>query len=109
MPDSLDNVSRSCFALSAQHGGAFGNATQCLSQVSASAYEGHSEASLVNVILLIRNRQDLGLVNVINLQSLENLGVQSTMPERSAVFLPYVTCARSSTAPAPQQSARCAP
>ena len=61
--------------LGAEHGGALGDAAECLPKVAAPADEGHGELVLVDVVLLVGHGQHLALVNVVHLQRLEDLSL----------------------------------
>jgi hypothetical protein len=69
----LHYVARARLAFCAQHGGALRNAAKRLAQVAAAAHKGHRELVLVDVVLLVRHGEHLGLVNVVHLQRLQHL------------------------------------
>mmetsp|Transcript_93294 Transcript_93294/g.291848 ORF Transcript_93294/g.291848 Transcript_93294/m.291848 type:complete len:375 (+) Transcript_93294:323-1447(+) len=73
VPHGLHHVARPRLALRPDHARALGDAPQRLGQVPAAADEGHLELVLVDVIALIRHRQDLALVNAVNAKLLEDL------------------------------------
>lgn len=73
--DSLDNVTGAGFALGPDHGSALGNTAQGLAQVTAAADKGHAKGALLDVALVVGGRQDLGLVNVVDAQGLEDLAL----------------------------------
>src|ERR1700716_2603492 len=51
------------------------NPAERLAEVAAAADEGHLEGVLVDVVLLVGRRQHLGLVDVIDAERLEDLGL----------------------------------
>src|SRR2546425_311724 len=55
----LDDISCARFALGPDHGGAFRDAAGRLAKVAAAADKGHLERMLVDVVLLVRRREDL--------------------------------------------------
>ena len=69
----LDDVARARLALGTDERGAFGDTAEGLAQVARTADEGHFECVLVNVVLLVCGSEHLGLVDVVNANSLENL------------------------------------
>ena len=69
----LHDIARARLALRADHRGPLGNAAQCLTEVARTADERHAELALVDVIDIIGWRQDLALVDVVNLDGLEHL------------------------------------
>src|SRR5688572_27526242 len=71
----LDDVAGSGLALGADHGRALADAPQRLPQVAAAAHERHLEVVLIDVVLLVGRREDLGLVDVVHLERLEDLGL----------------------------------
>src|SRR5437773_6619946 len=71
--DSLDHVAGTRLAFGADHGCAFRDAAQRLTKVPAAANKGDFEWVLVDVKLLIGGGQDLGLVDVIDAERLEDL------------------------------------
>ena len=70
----LHDVARAGLALRANHGRALGDAAQGLAQIARTAYERHREARLVDVIGVVGRGEDLGLVDVVNLNGLQELG-----------------------------------
>ncbi len=74
MAHGLDDVAGSSFALGADHAGAFGDAAERLAEVGCAAHERRGEGELVDVVLFVGRGQDLGLVDVVDLECLENLG-----------------------------------
>eukprot|EP00754_Rhynchopus_humris_P036382 Rhum_TRINITY_DN18518_c0_g1::Rhum_TRINITY_DN18518_c0_g1_i1::g.167694::m.167694 len=72
---SLDDVAGAGLALHADHLGTLGDAAQGLTQVAGTAHERHLEGVLVDVVLLVRHRQHLGLVNVVHAQLLQDLSL----------------------------------
>ena len=68
----LDDIAGAGLALGADHRGAFGDAAQRLAQVLRAAHERHFELGLVDVVHVIGGGEDLGLVNVIDVDGLQN-------------------------------------
>ena len=64
--DCFDDVAGSRFALGPNHGCALADAAQGLAQIAAAADKGHLEIVLVDVVSLIRRRQNLALVDVVD-------------------------------------------
>lgn len=73
--DSLDDVASAGLALGSDHGSTLGDAAQGLAEVSATTDKGHAEGALLDVALVVGGRQDLGLVNVVDAQRLEDLAL----------------------------------
>ena len=73
MTDGLDDVAGAGLALGADHRGALADATQRLAEVGRAADERHLEVPLVDVVDLVGRRQDLGLVDVVDLERFEDL------------------------------------
>ena len=73
MPHGLDDVARARLALRADHRRALADPAECLAEVPASADERHLEVVLFDVVDLIRRRQHLRLVDVIDPERLEDL------------------------------------
>ena len=71
--DGLDDVARARLALGADHGRALGDAAQRLAEVGGAAHERDLEVPLVDVVGLVGGGQDLGLVDVVDLERLEHL------------------------------------
>ena len=69
----VDDVARSGLALGADHRRALGDAPQRLAQVRRAAHERDGEVPLVHVVLEVRGRQHLGLVDVVDLERLQDL------------------------------------
>jgi len=72
---SLDAVAWPRLSLGPDHGGALGDPAERLTQVAAAADEGHLEAVLVDVVLLVGRRQHLGFVDVVDAERLEDLSL----------------------------------
>src|SRR3984885_1930527 len=70
----VDNVASAGFSLGADHGSAFGNAAESLSEVARAADEGRLEGVLVDVVSLVGRGENFGFVNVVNAEFLQNLG-----------------------------------
>ena len=73
MADSVDDVAGAGLALRPDHRGALGDAAKRLAQVPAAAHERDGEAPLVDVVGLVGRREDLALVDVVDLERLEDL------------------------------------
>ena len=73
--DRLDDVAGAGLALRADHGRALGDAPQRLAEVRGAAHEGHGEAPLVDVVGLVGRGEHLALVDVVDAERLEDLGL----------------------------------
>jgi hypothetical protein len=71
--DSVDDVARSGLALGADHGCAFGDAAEGLPEVAGSADKGRGEGVLVDVVDLVGGSEDLGLVDEVDAELLQDL------------------------------------
>jgi hypothetical protein len=71
---SLDNIAGASLALCAYHGGTFGDAAECLTEVSAATNEGNLEWGFLNMVDVVGRSKNLGFVNVIDANCLKNLG-----------------------------------
>ena len=71
----LDDVAGARLALGADQAGALADAPQRLAEVGRAAHEGHREGPLVDVVLLVGRGEHLGLVDVVDVESLEDLGL----------------------------------
>ena len=69
----VDDVAGSRLALRPDHRGAFRDPPQRLAEVRRTADERHGERPLVHVVLDVGRREDLGLVDVVDLERLEDL------------------------------------
>jgi len=58
---------------------------QCLAKVGRSANEGTSKASFVNVVALVGRGQHLGLVDVVDFQRFQDLGLGKVADPRLAM------------------------
>src|SRR5207245_8341324 len=67
-------VASSGFALSTDHGGAFGDPTQGFAQIASAAHKRNFEGVLVDVVGFVGGREHLGFVDVIDAEFLEYLG-----------------------------------
>lgn len=70
----VDDVAGSGLALGANHGCAFGDAAAGLAQVACTADEGCGEGVLVDVVDLVGRGEDLGFVDEVDAERLEDLG-----------------------------------
>ena len=75
MPHGLHHVAGAGLALGADHGRALADAPQGLAQVGGAADEGHLEVPLVDVVRLVGGSEHFALVDVVDLQGLEDLGL----------------------------------
>ncbi len=73
--DCLDHIARACIALEPDHGRALGDAAERLAEVLCAAHERDAEGALVNVVRLVRRRQHLRLVDAVDVERLEDLGL----------------------------------
>ena len=73
--DCLDHVTGARLALGADHGSALGDAAQGLAQVTGTADEGYLELGLVDMIHVVGGRQHFTLVDVVDLNGLQDLGL----------------------------------
>src|SRR5207253_2514655 len=69
----LDDVAGARLTLGADHRGALADAPQRFTEVARAAYEGYRELPLVDVVLLIRGREHLGLIDVVDAERLQHL------------------------------------
>ena len=74
--DGVDDVAGPSFAFRADHRGALRDPAERLSEIRRTADEGNRESPLVDVMLDIGRGQDLGLVDVVDLELLEDLGLR---------------------------------
>ena len=72
--DGVDHVAGARFALGADHGRAFGDAPEGLAQVAGAADEGCLEGVLVDVVGLVGGGEDLGLIDEVDAELLQDLG-----------------------------------
>lgn len=73
--DGLDDVAGAGLTLGADHGSALRDAAQGLAQVAAAADEGGLEVVLGDVVEVIGGGEDFGLVDVVDANGFEDLGV----------------------------------
>jgi len=71
----LDDVAGAGLALGANHAGPLGDAPQRFAQVGGAAHERHRERPLVDVMCLVRGGQHLRLVDVVDIEGFEHLGL----------------------------------
>ena len=69
------DVAGAGLALRADHGRALVDATQRLTEVGRAADEGNGEVPLVDVVAVVRGGQDLGLIDVVDAEGLQDLGL----------------------------------
>jgi len=69
----LDDIAGASLALCSDHSSALCDSSQRLTEVSAAADKGDTESALLNVTLVIGGGENLGLVDVVNTKSLEDL------------------------------------
>src|SRR5450759_3031731 len=73
VPHGLHDVAGTRLALGAHHRRALTDAAQRLAQVATPAHERDVEVPLVDVVLLVGRGQDLGLVDVVDAEGLQDL------------------------------------
>ena len=73
--DGLDDVAGAGLALGADHRRALADPPQRLAEVGGAADEGDLEGELVDVVGLVGRGQHLGLVDVVDLEGLQHLGL----------------------------------
>ncbi len=71
----MNDIAGAGFALGANHGRAFGDATQSFAQVARAADERRLEGVLVHVVLFVGGRQNFGFVDVVDADLLQDLGL----------------------------------
>jgi hypothetical protein len=71
--DGVDYVAGARLPLGADHRGALRDPPEGFAQVTAAAHERNAEAPFVDVVLLVSGREDLALVDVVDLERLEHL------------------------------------
>src|SRR5215471_14835747 len=71
----LDDVAGAGLPLRPDHGSSLCDASEGLAQVAAAAHERHGEGPLVDVVFLVSRGQDLGLIDVVDTQRLQDLGL----------------------------------
>ena len=74
MTHSLDDVAGARLALGADHGRALGDAAQRFAEVLRAAHERHVELVLVDVVHVVGGAQNLGFVDVVDFDGLQNAG-----------------------------------
>src|SRR5918995_1781056 len=70
----LDHVTGAGFALGTDHGGTLADAPQGFPEVRRPTNKWHLEDGLVYVVLLVGRRKDLGLVDIVDFEGLQDLG-----------------------------------
>ena len=78
----LDDVARAGLALGADHGRALSDPPQGLPEVGRAAHEGDLERVLVDVMRLVGGSEHLRLVDVVDLERLEHLGLREVADAR---------------------------
>src|SRR5205814_7485209 len=73
VPDRFDDVAGARLALAPDHRRSLVDAAKGFTQVASAAHERNVELALVDMELLIRRRQDLALVDVVDAHRLEHL------------------------------------
>ncbi len=73
--DGVDDVAGAGLALGADHGCAFGDAAEGFAEVAGAADEGRGEGVLVDVEGLVGGGEDLGLVDEVDAELLQDLGL----------------------------------
>jgi hypothetical protein len=75
VPGRLDDVAGAGLALGPDHRGALGDPPQGLAEVRRAAHERHGELPFVDVVRLVGGGEHLGLVDVVDADRLEHLGL----------------------------------
>mmetsp|Transcript_81372 Transcript_81372/g.178903 ORF Transcript_81372/g.178903 Transcript_81372/m.178903 type:complete len:347 (+) Transcript_81372:290-1330(+) len=70
--DSVHDVAGACVSLKADHSSTLRDASKGLTKVLSTADEGDGEAALVDVVGLVGGSQNLGLVDAVNCQGLQD-------------------------------------
>ncbi len=78
----LDDVAGAGLALRADQAGALADSPQCLAEVGRAAHEGDRERELVDVMGLVGGCQHLALVDVVDTEGLEDLGLDEVADAR---------------------------
>lgn len=73
--DGLDNIAGTSLTLRADHGSTLGDTAQSLTEVAAAANEGSLESVLLDVVDGVGGGKDLGLIDVVDTNGLENLAL----------------------------------
>lgn len=73
--DSLDNVAGTGLTLGSDHSSTLRDTTKSLTEILGTTNEGDLEVVLVDVVCLVSRGENLGLIDVIDTDSLENLGL----------------------------------
>ena len=66
MGDGVGGIAGAGLALGSNHGGALGEAPQCLTEVGGAAHERDGELPLVDVVGVVGGREHLGFVDVVD-------------------------------------------
>ena len=82
VPHRLDDVAGPGLAFGPDHGGPLVDAPERLAQVPAPAHKGRREAVLVHMEGLVGRGEDLGLVNVVDAELLEDLALDEMADAR---------------------------
>ena len=69
----LYDVARTCLTLCTDEGRTLGDSAKSLAQVACAADERHLERVLVDVVFFVRRGEDLGFVDVVNSDGLQDL------------------------------------
>ena len=77
VPYGLHNVAGARLALGTDHRGALGYTAQRFSQVAGAAHKGHVELGFIDVVHVVGGGEDLGLVDVIDVDGLQYLGLHN--------------------------------
>ena len=75
VPDGFDDVAGAGFPLRADHAGTLADATEGLAEIGGATDERDGERELVDVVGLVGRGQHLGLVDVVDPQGLQDLGL----------------------------------
>jgi hypothetical protein len=71
--DGFDDVASAGFALCANHGCAFGNATEGFAEVAAAADEGSFEVVLCDMVKVVGRSEDFGFIDIVDADGFEDL------------------------------------
>jgi hypothetical protein len=71
--DSFDDIACTSFSLGANKSSTLRNAPQRFSKIASATNERNFEPVFIDVVFVIRRRQNFGLIYIINPDSLQNL------------------------------------
>src|SRR4030095_8482352 len=82
MSDGLDDVAGAGLALRPDHGGTLGDAPERLAQIASAAEKRACEGPFVDVLVLVRRRENFALVDVIDAERLQDLSLDEMSDPR---------------------------